>query len=809
MKNKRISNLILLSALSVATMMSCNSNKSDIPSAKSIGTSETSASKINKDEESKNSPKSDSTKPSTSVTQPKSDTCTPSISRPSTDSTKPSDSTPSIKKEVVVTLQGMGEVVEGKTIQLTATVENAENTSVTWSSEDETVATVSDGLVTALKTGNTKIRATSVEDDTKYAEMTVVVVSRFAFEVTENKEYVVEGENLDLSNAILRQDLQAAGLGFIEEPTGGSKDKTSNGKCIRGVATGSKLGFAFKMDKKSRIQIVATLANYEEGFDLDSNVNFALDDAKLLSNAVFGGHSVPDDYWPWQDITLADVLVDEGEHTFTINVTGSLPNLDCFKFVVSDYDDTDKYLSISQDGNIIVDVETLNLDGWVLREDLAAAGRTKESMIETATDAYNGKSIGGIGKGSIFEVSFYLDDEAFVKPYARMADYGDVFDVDSNIKFTMDNTLVTSNGYTSFGHTDQNQFWNWKDVALTEMKLKKGFHTFRYEAINNGINLDAFILETSYYGRTDEKGFQIEGNGKLTVEAETIKVSGGSYTVETPTGDSSSITSGGKSIGNIVSGTIFSIPFFVKEECDIDIIGAMAKYEDVFSLDDNLEIKIDDEVVTTGYSAFGHTDNNQYWNWKQVKLVSRRFEKGNHTFEMKVKNQCPNIDCFYLDVTGYNDLLNISKNGTYLYEGENLPTDHMNFDAAGISGRVESDSRSSGGKSLGHLASGSYFDFPFYLQGNATLDLTLVLSKYEAISLKDYKLYMDGIEIAFENPEMQLGRKEDGSNDWFNWKDCKVVSQALAKGEHVFRFSLPGNVCNIDCLKFVISDFAA
>lgn len=58
---------------------------------------------------------------------------------------------------------------------LVATVTNATNESVTWSSDAEQVATVDGGIVTAKGAGEATITATSVQDDTKKATCTVVV----------------------------------------------------------------------------------------------------------------------------------------------------------------------------------------------------------------------------------------------------------------------------------------------------------------------------------------------------------------------------------------------------------------------------------------------------------------------------------------------------------------------------------------------------------------------------------------------------------------------------------------------------------
>lgn len=69
-------------------------------------------------------------------------------------------------------------VKQGKTITLTATVEPADavNKNVTWSSNDASVATVSNGVVTGVTTGNAQITATTV-DGSHTASCTVTVTT--------------------------------------------------------------------------------------------------------------------------------------------------------------------------------------------------------------------------------------------------------------------------------------------------------------------------------------------------------------------------------------------------------------------------------------------------------------------------------------------------------------------------------------------------------------------------------------------------------------------------------------------------------
>ena len=66
-----------------------------------------------------------------------------------------------IPVESVTIIQPATEIIEGETIQLTVTVkpDDATDKTLTWASSDETVATVQDGTVTALKSGTATVTA--------------------------------------------------------------------------------------------------------------------------------------------------------------------------------------------------------------------------------------------------------------------------------------------------------------------------------------------------------------------------------------------------------------------------------------------------------------------------------------------------------------------------------------------------------------------------------------------------------------------------------------------------------------------------
>lgn len=79
----------------------------------------------------------------------------------------------------VVLSQSSATLTEGETLSLTASVypTNATNRSVTWSTSNSSVATVSSGLVTAKSAGTATIKATSTDGTGKYGTCTVTVIS--------------------------------------------------------------------------------------------------------------------------------------------------------------------------------------------------------------------------------------------------------------------------------------------------------------------------------------------------------------------------------------------------------------------------------------------------------------------------------------------------------------------------------------------------------------------------------------------------------------------------------------------------------
>ena len=98
------------------------------------------------------------------------------------------------------------EILEGNTLKINATITPAEaaGKTVTWTSSDNSIATVSNGLVTALKPGSVVITA-SCEGKTASCRLTIIAatVSVTGVTVTPATLTLVEGGKASLSATVL------------------------------------------------------------------------------------------------------------------------------------------------------------------------------------------------------------------------------------------------------------------------------------------------------------------------------------------------------------------------------------------------------------------------------------------------------------------------------------------------------------------------------------------------------------------------------------------------------------------------------
>ena len=130
------------------------------------------------------------------------------------------------------------EMTEGETLTLTATVtpEDATDKTVTWTSSDETIATVANGVVTALKAGKATITAKAGEVSAT-CELTVnaKVIPATGITLDKTTAELTEGETLTLTATVTPEDATDKTVTWT------SSDETV-AKVVNGVVSALKTG---------------------------------------------------------------------------------------------------------------------------------------------------------------------------------------------------------------------------------------------------------------------------------------------------------------------------------------------------------------------------------------------------------------------------------------------------------------------------------------------------------------------------------------------------------------------------------------
>ena len=162
-------------------------------------------------------------------------------------------------------------VEEGATVTLTATVtpDNATDKTVTWSTSDETIATVSGGVVTGVKAGEVTITAKAGD---KSATCTVTVTAKQSTEDPEDP-IAVEGITIDKTTATVEEGATVTLTATVTPDTATDKTvtwSTSNeaiatvsGGVVTGVKAGEVTITAKAGDKSATCTVTVTAATTE------------------------------------------------------------------------------------------------------------------------------------------------------------------------------------------------------------------------------------------------------------------------------------------------------------------------------------------------------------------------------------------------------------------------------------------------------------------------------------------------------------------------------------------------------------------
>lgn len=235
---------------------------------------------------------------------------------------------PSTRQSVAVTKEKIDLIVES-TEQIACTTQG-----VTYESQDETVASVSNtGLITAVKTGMTTIR---VKKDGLFTAVVSVTVQPKPV----TGQIIIEAEDAE-ELADVTPGWSMSGGPMIMEDGGmgmGGNEVHSGGKYVTAFG-GEELTLTIKFtarEAKTMVLSVVGSAPMSMGGDAAAFVFADSMSVKLNGTAVPAAAGAefpaPEGYSStMSEVVIGDVAVKAGENTLLVEITGSIPSLDCFK----------------------------------------------------------------------------------------------------------------------------------------------------------------------------------------------------------------------------------------------------------------------------------------------------------------------------------------------------------------------------------------------------------------------------------------------------------------------------------------------
>lgn len=175
----------------------------------------------------------------------------------------------------------------------------------------------------------------------KEASITITVEQKYDLKIDHVATYRMEAENLDFSQATLREDFIQAGRTFVERPYDPYGAQTSGGASICGYNPGSIFEIVIKVEASARIHISSIMSDTNTDYELKDGLKFEVDDQALIPSPVtFTWANKDGNYWEWKDVQIGNIDVEAGLHTFRITSINQRPNIDCFDFNVFQYDNS-------------------------------------------------------------------------------------------------------------------------------------------------------------------------------------------------------------------------------------------------------------------------------------------------------------------------------------------------------------------------------------------------------------------------------------------------------------------------------------
>ena len=490
------------------------------------------------------------------------------------------------------------------------------------------------------------------------------------------------------------------------------------------------------------------------------------------------------------------------------------------------------------------DLETFDTEYASTREDWANANPdkivnglgletvTKESEGKTTS---GGKSVAALNRGSQLSTTMRLAKDSTIKLEFIAAKVDD-YKVKENWEFYIDGfklELVEDRNIKG-GNAAAGEYWDWIATDLGSYNLTEGDHFFLIKNTGSDCNIDGVQFTVVSSGSYDESGsaldnqkkpepepskadLEISADGEYKIEAENLDktnwvlrkdlADAGMGFTESWSNDFGS----GTSVRGLTDGTVITATIEVKKAIKDLKVGMRMSYYDNETYDfSNTTITFAGQTLTpVPAGTFGHRADSDYWKWVDVSLGKVDLEVGTYTFSMTT-NGGFNLDYFsFSNLTDSNPNpepepsqpdATITKAGETRIEAENLDLSKLTLQS-GVPSNTEVDSKNSSNYCVRGMNVNSVLSFTFKLDIYANVQISALMAKYESsFSTKDkLEVKLNDTTLAVE--EKNLGRAEDGSNDWHNWIDVKFGGvQSLSAGTYTLTLkTLTDSNANIDC----------
>lgn len=658
---------------------------------------------------------------------------------------------------------------------------------VTATFEDKTTKVIDNKRLTIDKTKPLTL------EDTKVTVLLGGFSTEFTITITEAvttvnvdaiKTVRIEGEHIDTTKASMRQDFIAAGRTFIEYPNdAASRENTSNGANICGYNPGSVFEIPMVAKKKTKLSIVGRMAHSDEKYDLKEGFKFTVGDKVLTpEDFKFEFHN-RGDYWNWKEFLIGEVELEPGDHTFAFEVKNGHPNIDCFDFIVTEYDGQ-KAEKVIKEANLIEGPTKTKyeigekFDPTGIKLEVQYTDYTKELVTDFTIDKTEALTI-----ADEF-VTLTFKGKEFIIPITVGKDYGfKILDTGAKVfeaeKFNIEgtNAELSSDG---------------KAIDFTLANTKLDFSLYSHEAST----VKLFTKVKSDVDGTINDLFKFTLNDKA-LEATTENFAKGKWN-EVSLGEVQ-LDKGGEyqfSVENLSGGlSLDSIEFFT------------TKYGDKVAPHELSSIYVKQNPSKLSY-LIGET-----FDPKDMVIYGRytdRTEGEIKEYTIDKTGPLTKDDTTITITSGeFTTTLQIKVAGP-MFVATEAKTYRVEAEKCDLSGLINTDGRpfiensgaaSSGGKNLGHIDSGK-LTIVFDVKEEMTLKAVLKIAKYEALKASELiaSVELDGQVVKFE--DITLGKTN--GNDWYNYKDVNVECGTLKAGIHKVTINLKGGP-NIDCFDFTFT----